>query len=367
MINISDAVRSEREFRMLAVKPELKEILGEKFDYGRKYENWFNDHFCGRVALTKMHDVIRNKLSRIIRAKNAIYFKANGWEFMSPLVVNLSSQQAFIQSIVQQLVQLNQFCQQNKIKLYVLEIPRKESVYKELIEENYGFDEKTFAKTSQVQETIRNRVRANHIPYIYPYDALRVASKQELVFFKWVHHWTDWGAFVGYRELMKEISKDFPDIPVVSLNDYRKSHSWFIRDQFTEGYRPPGEQLRTCFNYGKRGDPSNRSVYNYYDHKDGEKMVIKFGKFTKDFTYLGGKHKIMLIGTSQNDNLSRFIPYSAAQTKYIRVNLGQVKGADEFKILKLYKKDILDFKPEVLVLSINTDNLPRISTLCSDK
>ena len=370
LIGISDAMKSLRELRMLAVKPKLSDIFKEGSGYGRRYESWFNDHFCGRVSLMKLHDVLRNKLSsRIIRTEKALYFKESGWEFQLPLVDDWDSRPSSVQSIVQNLVQLNQFCQQHQIKLYVLEVPKKEIVYKELIRENYGFDEKKLAKVSQAQEFIRNEVRNTHIPYTYPLKALCTAMKSDFVFFKWTHHWTDWGAFVGYRELMKEISKDFPDVPVVSLNEFSKSQNWLIRDLYEEslGFIPTRRQLYQFFNYGDADDPPNRTFYNQYDHKNSDKMGFKVGKFIKDFSYPEGKHKFMLIGTSQNEVFNRFLPYSAAQFKYIRIVDNPVKLIDQFKVIKLYKKDILNFKPDILILSISTINLPRLRDLCVSK
>ena len=365
MADISDGVRSQRENRMLAEKPALREILKGDASTGGGDEKWFNDHFCGRVALIKIHDVIRNMLSHVICAKKAIYFKEDGWDFLVPFIPDLDCRRPFLQSIVQNLIRLNEFCQQNKIKLYVFEVPKKESLYKEFLSGKYGFDEKKFMKVSLAQESIRKGARKHHIPHIYPYDALRDAVKSDFVFFKCSHHWTDWGAYVGYRELMKEIRKDFPDMPVVTLDDYRKSQNWLQRDTFRRDYGVLWH-FPQFFNDEHLGS-TRKIFYNYYDHKDANKMVLKMDGFTKQFTYPHGKHNIMLFGTSQNENFLEFLPYSAAQTKYIRVNWGQVKGADEFKILKLYKKDIVAFKPDILILSISTDDLPRLRDLCSTK
>ena len=366
MINISDAVKSARELRFLAVKPMLRDILKEKSDFGRRYENWFNDHFCGRVSLTKLHDVLRNELSYVIRTKKYIYFKESGWAFRWPPMVPifpLDCNPISLQSIVQNIVQLNEFCQQNQIKLYVLGIPHKELIYKELIKGKIGYDENEMTKVSQALDFIRNGVRKHHIPYIYPYKELCDAARQHFVFFKWSHHWTDWGAFVGYRALMKEISKDFPDIPVVSLNDYQKFRSYFLRDEHQENFRPPEVFLLQCLNYS--GD--SRILYDYYDHKNGNEMVFKYGKHSKDFFFPKGKRKIMLVGRSMNENLSHFLPWSAAELKYIRLNSGRLKSTDWFKVLKLYKNDIHDFKPDILILSINSDDLPLLRDLCSTK
>ena len=362
MIDISDGVRSVRGNKLLAAKPELKDIFKEKIDYGKRFENWFNDHFCGHIALTKLHDVIRNKLSHVVCARNAIYFKKDDMFFFKTLVRQFNANPAFTRSIVHNLLQLNQFCRQNKIRLYILEVPRKESIYKEFLSQRYGFDERAFVKTSQVQEMIRNEVRKNHIPYIYPYEALRDAGKQDFVFFKRTWHWTDWGAFIGYRELMKEIGRDFSDMLLPSLDDYSQSQNQLIRDDWSRNYHS-GYLYRFC---NLQKSPLT-SYFNYYDHKERDKMTLKVGKYTKDFVWTGGRHKVVLIGNSQNENLLQFLPYSASQTKYIRLNTGWIKGSDEFKILKLYKKDILTFKPEILILSIHTDDLPRLRDICANK
>ena len=360
MINISDGVRSVRGNKMLAVKPEWKEFFKEKSDYGRRYENWFNDHFCGHIALTKIHDVIRNEVSRIINAQ-VFYFKGDDWLFFRPLILRFNDTPAFTRSIVNNILQLDQFCRQNKIRFYILETPRKESIYKEFLSNKYGFDEKQFIKVSRVQEAIRSEVRKNHIPWVYPYEALRDAAKDDFVFFKKTHHWTDWGAFVGYRELMKEIGRDYPDMPVASLDDYNRSQNRLIRDDWSRNYHQ-GYLYRSC----NLQSPPLTSYFNYYDHKNADKMEVRVGKFTKEFRYPEGKRRVMLIGSSQNENFLQYLPYSASQTKYIRVNTGWERDA-AYKILKVYKKEILSFKPEILILSIPTESLRQLRDLCSTK
>ena len=361
MIGISNAVKSVRESRMLAVKPEMKEIFKKGSDYGRKYEQWFNDHFCGHVGLTKLHNVIRNKLSIIIRTERWVCLKDSGWMFS---IRDRNFRSSSTQSIIRNLITLNRFCQSHQIKFYVFEVPGKEDIYKEILKERYGFDEQKFIKVFQAREALRNEAQKNHVSWIYPYKALCEAAKKDLVFFKASHHWSDWGAFVGYCELMKEITKDFPNLPVVSLNDYRKTSNRLIRDEWHRDYFLWLPQR--FFNFRTRESP-NLTLSTYYDHENSDKMVIRVGKYTKDFTYPLENGKIMLLGTSQNENFCQFLPYTAKRTRYIRLNRGQVKIDDEFKVIKLYKKDILTFKPDILILSIHTDNLLQLRDLCSTK
>lgn len=44
---------------------------------------------------------------------------------------------------------------------------------------------------------------------IYPLDELKEADKSDYVYFKTDHHWTDWGAYIGYQALLKQLKKTF--------------------------------------------------------------------------------------------------------------------------------------------------------------
>lgn len=362
MIDISNAVKSTRERRVLATKPKLEDVFKEKADYGRRYENWFNDRFCGRSLLIKLHDSICYNINRIIRTKSALYFKEDHLLIQLPeygTVFGLPHAQLISRSINQ----LNDFCEKNRIKLYILEIPRKEFFYKNIVKEKYGFNDKRFTKISQMREAVRESARAHHIPYIYPHEALQEEAKQNLIYFKSSVHVTETGAFIAYRELMKAILRDFPDMPVVSLNDCRKLQNKLIRDgwHWTFGY---GDLL---FFFGFKDDPDHRVVYNYYEHKNNNKIMVQVGEFMKDFTYPEGKHRVMLAGTSNNNVISRFLSFSASETRFIQLNMNPVPRVEQWKFLKLFKKDILAFKPEILILSISTNDLPQLHNLYSTK
>ncbi len=359
MTHITNAVRSVREDRVLRTKPELKEILERYSNYGRRYEDWLNDHFSGRAALVQLHDTVRNTLSGIIRTGSAVYFKKVSWMFETPFVTDMDSTREVRNAIVQNLVQLNDFCQENNIKLYVLEVPSKNRVYKEIIRGQYGYDEAKLDEASYTLESMRNQIRKHGIPYIYPYEALCHASKQELVFFKCTHHWTDWGTYIGYRALMEEVRRNFPDIPIVSLNDYHQTRNRRVRDEWSRNYNTG--TLRLFFNFEEAS--GKLPFYNYYDHKDADKVELKVGKRKKKFLYPAGKHKVMLLGESFSENFLQFLPYSAYQTEFIRLNSGWVKWTDVYKIMKLYKKDILAYKPDILILSFASGRLSQLRDL----
>ena len=77
--------------------------------------------------------------------------------------------------------------------------------------------------------------------------------------------------------------------------------------------------------------------------------------------------KVFLAGTSMNENLLQFLPYSFRQLTYYRLNNVQnVSYQDGFKIASKYKNDILKMDPDIFILSINSENIPELLNLMRD-
>ena len=349
MMHISNETTAGLENRTLAKMPIISEIFKEKSEYGKAFENWFNDHFFGRDQIIRLHDKIRNEISQIIRTDKAVYFKKNKWIFLTPFVLNPSVK--IIEPIIQNLKKFNAFCQENNIKLYILMVPKKEIIYQEFLY-NYGFDKKESEKAEQVYRKTQKEAQKINVPFIFPKEELKKGKQQDYVFFKLTAHWTDWGAYIGYQTFMKEVQKDFPDIPVVTLNEYNKSQNKLIRDSWERTYHKGWFRLYFNESY----DKANDTDYTYYDYKNSQNLTVQTGKFMKDYSYPEGKYRIMLIGDSMNDDFLQFLPYSAGELKYIRINRAPVSNAEQWKIMKLYKKDILSFKPDILILLFGAHN-----------
>ncbi len=287
MISTSDAQRSLRENRTLTIRPKLSEVLVGNAGFGKRYDDWFCDHLGGREELIKLHDVIKGEIQQhIIQGSYTWQMLDNGWTFSLPFATEINRKH--IQPIVTNLERLGKFCKENRIKLYVLVVPRKESVYQEYLY-GYGMDKDKGLAENAFHEQIKYLVGRQHVTYIYPWKELRDASKQDYTFFKQTHHWTDWGAYIGYRALTREIRKEFPDIPVVSLKDYRQIQCKLIRDKWERDfYIPANSRLLEHFFVSKVDRCPSVPMYNYYDHKNGDRLAMKKGNFTKDYVYRGG-------------------------------------------------------------------------------
>ncbi len=352
---ISDAQFSFPENRALAKCPKISEVLVKNANFGERHGDWFCDHLGGRAGMIKIHDFAQSKMQHIVRGRIHWQMMDNGWIFLPPFAPNMRLKRAQLRPIVTNFARLGKFCEANHIKLYVLIVPRKETIYQEYLY-GYGMDEEKSAAENAWHEQIKTIVGQQHVSYIYPWKELRNASKQDYTFFKLTLHWTDWGAYIGYSVLMREIRRDFPDVPIVTLRDYKLTQSDLIRDDwYRDFYNPLFSLIKS------EGDRRCHAArYNYYDIKNGDKLVWKItGAYRKEFAYRGGVYKIMHFTDSQGDNLTGFLSCTGGMMRQIRLNLNlQLRPREErYKILKYYEKEILSYKPDILILTVVESSL----------
>ena len=351
---INTANISDQENRTLAKKPEFYNKTGINSKYGADVEKWFNDRFLGRTLAIKLDTTLKFNLNRVYKKGGALYLSANNWMFGEGRLRTPDQPEA--SECLKQLIRFNLFCKQNNIKLYVLFVPYKGSIYHDILKKEYVYKIEDDNRFSQYIDELRHK---SQIPIIYPYNELRSARHDDFVFFKQSHHWTDWGAYSGYVALMKEITRDFPDIKTVSLSEYNKFTSKMIRDEYDRDNFNVGITNKSLGFEPKFAEKYLlRDNYIYYDHKSGNDLMVNrktFMKFYKQNTAEG--YRILLVGNSQNEILLNYLPHSARELKYIRLNNGQLSEKEIPKVVKHYKNEILDFKPDILVYCVSANSL----------
>ena len=189
------------------------------------------------------------------------------------------------------------------------------------------------------------------------------AKQKDYVFFKQAHHWTDWGAYLGYQSLMDRIKTDFPDINVVFLDEYKQFTSTRIRDDWNRLFSI-GDTI-VLLNLKAYANEILSTEYKYYD-KTNQTVTEKREKYIKEFFNENGKYKIFLTGNSHNENLLQFLSYSAKELKYLRLNMEQVPSKEEYKFMKYYKHELLEFNPDIVVFSVSVGLLPKITDFYKD-
>ena len=333
--------------------------------YGKKYEEWFNDRFFLRKQLININYTIELLINKKIKTENIIYSASNNFiintsQMPDKRVINKN----IYSKILLNINRFNKFCLNNNIKLYILIIPPNAFLYqeKQLKETQRPVDLKFInSNIKKLQDKADARI-------IYPYNSLKKASQNEWVAFKVDNHWTDYGAFIGYQELMKAIHKDFKNITPVKESDYITFRSKKIRSDFNRKFFH-GNGLSIAPFLRKYENKILDTEYLYFENKNKNLLKIKTidieGAKNKTFYYRkGANYRVLEIGTSMNENLLQFTPYTFKNLKYIRLNFIKNRNFQEnFKIMKYYKKDILDYKPDIIILCITPLNLKELQNI----
>ncbi|MCD7879661.1 MAG: hypothetical protein LUG16_07005 [Candidatus Gastranaerophilales bacterium] len=366
MFNINQEVKSEQENRNLA---EWKTLFNKdnsiNLNFGKDYESWISDRFGMRKLLINLYQGFSyNIASRYYKTSKAYLDKKTNWEFSLPIISeSLTSEQ--IEKSADGLIGFDNFCKKNNIKLYLLVVPKKEYIYMQ----------ETFLSqnnTDNYKEPVEKIKEKTSIPVIYPFKELKEASKENYVFFKTDPHWTDFGAYTGYKALIKEMKKDYPYLKEVRQDDFNVSQNNLIRSDWGRDFY---RGHTNCFLINlpeKKALKILDTKYNYYTHKDEKNMkktVIDVSKLKKkSFKYEKvADLKVLMTGTSMNEDLTEILPYTFKNTIYFRLNgVKDIPISEEFKILKRLKKDILDYKPDIIVLCITVGNLRALKNLASE-
>lgn len=345
MLHISDAEKSEQENRMLAKYTPLIDYRGGcNLKYGKNFDAWFSDRFWGRDELIKVYYKIKkiNKYTITAKAsklKNDWYFNDNE---LSTLTIS-EKQKVQYKKNIQYLLQ---FCKENNIKCYMEIVPAK--IY-------YAKDGLINNKLKEYNDTLPQFIKyikeTLNFEIIYPLDELKEADKSDYVYFKTDHHWTDWGAYIGYQALLKQLKKDFPDIYEAKEGDFDISYSKKVRAEADRKYW----QGYTCNLLYQNQDCSLNIDYKYYDGKNKHINAISYGEFHNS----DGKYKALLIGNSFTENFKPFLVYSFKDIKRFRCNIAP---NDNLKLSR-WKKEILEFKPDVLILLFQEGYTDKLRTI----
>lgn len=357
MSNINKSEISETENRTLAKwQPILAEEGKLNLTFGKDFESWFNDRFTFRQEIINVHNILFFSSNLIIHSSNnSLYNTKSHWMFAKNHIKYKLNEYP-LEEIISNLDRFNDFCNRHGIKLYVLITPMSADIYAKYATPDINFKQKQI--NYNIVKEVQQKTKAN---IIFPFDNLKKASEKDYVYYKTDHHWTDFGAYTGYQDLINEIKRDFPEIKPISLSDYNKSTSRLVRSDWGRDYHE-GETFKYLFPFLEKDRKKILDAdYTYFDRKDKDILTLD----VKDIPYhkekishypKGNNLRVIETGTSFNESLLGFTFYTFKDLKYIRLR-NVIDRKDEFKIMKDYKKEILDFRPDILILCITMEDL----------
>lgn len=346
MSYINQDVRSNQENRTLAKwKPLINKDKTINYNFGKDFDNWFSDRFNLRMLLVNSYSSIKVLLTN--RNDKGIVDK-NGMIYRNLEFNHLTNEE--IEIAFDAIEKFDDFCKQNNIKLYTLIVPQKADIHQTTL--NYSNNEKSsFDKFNKRLSQATSKGKT----ILFPLEIMKNEAKNNYMFFKTDHHWTDDGAFIGYKELMNEINKDFANINTQTEKDFEFFYDKKVRSDFDRRFH----NGQSCSGVGLSKGFCKKLIdvnYKYFKHKKQKELNVKTLKSDKQlakeyFFPSGANYKVLLFGTSQCENLSEFIPYTFKHVLRERTN-SVFQSAEEYKIIKHFGNRIIEYKPDILIFCI---------------
>lgn len=361
-ISLDNRERSNLEARALATYKPIYDAQTRTInaEFGKDINNFYNDRFWGRIYLVYLNKEIIYRLSnhyakydsKLVDKRNMELY--NDWEI--PVFESRK-----VNIINNELERFSYYCRENNIKPYILATPGK------------NFEIPIDAIKSNNEEIIRNlEILYNNKNYSFIFspetfiDVYKTTKKR--LHFRTDHHLTDDGSFIQYKLLMQKITKDFPDIKVLTDKDFDYFYDKKVRSEKSRSFKL-GYTCRLIGFPDIKCQSLTDEKYKYYRHKDYElidrtEIDISDLQATKFYNPKGQDYKLMIIGDSSIENMMEFLPYTFKYVYKIRLNgpFG-IPEYERYKLLKNYAGEIEKFKPDILVLDYLYTTLYRLKKI----
>ena len=348
-LKINDEIYSKAENRKLA---EYKPFITKNeinYNFGKDFNSWFSDRFFGRSTLTRYYKKLHFMLTYYIYEQNGhFYNKKTGWAGTKGWITPSYSKKE-LSDYERNILELKNFCDKHNIKLYVLIPPVKGEVY---YNEMYPYITKP-SNIDILEKSVNQKVSYKML--YYPLTSLRNASKKDYTYTQGDIHWSEYGTFITYKNLMQNIHNDFKDIKLPDEKDYI-----ITKKQLGKQDKPV-----EVFSKGIEYEILNINIspkspeYLTYMHKQHNYLLQKNNVITTDsesYFPFGNNKKVYMIGTSFSEKLFMFLRYSFIYTKKRKIMEGKFK-------LSRWEKEILEFKPDIMIIVIQSNGIKAFSEL----
>lgn len=363
-ISVTDR-RELASFPNLLIESPVKDRQDAKNNFlqlSRINKNFFNelnsyleDRFGLRNTFLEAKLLSDIALKGVVQNGNCAWNKNTNWFASLGDFMFQKYDSNFNQKLLENVNHLSSYLNAQGIQFVLVIVPETYEVYSA---ENNFIDNKP---TPDIEaDTIKLLKEKALCPVVYPLQDLLNAKSKDYVYFKADHHWTDFGAYIGYQKVMDAIKQElaesvhYQDINNLDWNKLPHTTSKLIRSDFDRDFMIGESALAV----GLRGESHLDEEYTYYDPQlpyidlqapDG---LVTYRKWHNDEGY---PLKLYTMGTSFNENLNPFFAATFKDVIYSRLNQG-ADGA-KYNVLKYTKTLREEFKPDIIVLTLSVPNL----------
>lgn len=226
-VNFSKGRISIAENRTLASFPAFKTSDGKlNTQFINEFENWFNDNLGFRDKLVMSNTKLQYDLFGTLTKTDTMIGKENWLYYITPEILEDYQQLNLpdgnkLTSWGNSLEEINQYLKSKGIPFITMLNLDKKTIYPEY----YPDTIKKVGHVSKREVLEEYLLKNTSIDFFTPEDALKSAKSKVNVYSPRFDnaHWNYYGAFIGYQELMKKVEGYYPNVKVLSWNDYNIS------------------------------------------------------------------------------------------------------------------------------------------------
>lgn len=326
--NLAD--RDLEENRMLKVFPLFENFSRGNRNYFKELESWFNDRFNQRARLIKYAYRLDNKINAEAVSEKAFMGK-DYWTFTKERnsIGNFQKTTYFrereLNRLKANLVNRKNWLEKQGSKYYLMIAPDKNVVYGEYYPDNI----KIIGKSSQVDQLFKIVKTQTNIPIIYPWQEIKAEKAKGFLYYKMDTHWTNYGAFFGYRELMKLVRNDYPSISILTEGELE------INQKQVEF----GDMLRMF--HLKKGEYPKTEYKIINTDRFPVKIKADFENNSKIVEYSSGVNDLKVIFFCDS--------FTGAMRKYLSQTFGTIYFIADHHKFNNYQKFIVTHKPDLVI------------------
>ena len=212
------------EKRAMGKMPDRGLLVKSFSEFSGQFEKYYNDSFGLRDDLIRWNNRLRmcvfgeSPVKGVRVGVDGWFFYANEWalEDYENVMPYKPEELTAIRRIVEE---RRAWLEQRGIKLFIVVAPDKHTIYGEYLPPTIH----KIGKESRIDQVVKELKLDLEIEFIDTREALFRAKPSQRLYHRTDTHWNDYGAFVGYRELVERIALYFPNVRKLSLDDYTVS------------------------------------------------------------------------------------------------------------------------------------------------
>lgn len=330
LTKINKAKTSPTENRTLATHAKL--FKGNKLNtkFGTDFEAWLGDRFRYREKLLN-HYVRLNAflLGRI--ENNKAFLGQNGWLFYKAenSINNFQNKNLFSETQLTQIhkniLKRKSLLHEHGIDYYVFIAPDKNRIYGE----HYYPEIKKIAPKGRAEELV-SYLSDNDLKVVFPLEEILEAKAKGTIYYRLDTHWNNYGAFIGYSELMKEMQKDYPNLHTLTLADFNVKTRPEKGGDLLNMLNVPLEKLKLKENSILQLTPKKAYGYKYIQNQ------ARKGVHTKNAKPLN-KLRVFVLRDSFTTAMEPFISETFGESKFVWTH----NFNSQYENILKYKPDIV--------------------------